>query len=201
MPAGERAMFVGRACWTPPGRLQQGNQCRPGHPRPRAGHAGWCYRPGPSRTRRPVPGGPAQPRYPAAGDQEEAARGGQGEPHHADCGLQRQPVIAGTILGDAGDISRFTSWDHFAACNGTPGSGGLEPADLLHPPDVQLHMRTACGQRVQAVSGAPGQVAAQARFGVVAGGAFKSGRPGGCGAPVIQPQQCRCWSRPAAPVL
>ena len=29
------------------------------------------------------------------------------------------PVIAGTIIGDAGDISRFPSRDHFAACNGT----------------------------------------------------------------------------------
>ena len=29
------------------------------------------------------------------------------------------PVIAGTIIGDAGDISRFASGDHFAAYNGT----------------------------------------------------------------------------------
>ena len=29
------------------------------------------------------------------------------------------PVIAGTIIGDVGDISRFASRDHFAACNGT----------------------------------------------------------------------------------
>jgi transposase len=29
------------------------------------------------------------------------------------------PVIAGTIIGDAGDISRFPSRDHFAAYNGT----------------------------------------------------------------------------------
>ncbi len=29
------------------------------------------------------------------------------------------PVIAGTIIGDAGDISRFASRDHFAAYNGT----------------------------------------------------------------------------------
>jgi transposase len=29
------------------------------------------------------------------------------------------PVNAGTIIGDAGDISRFPSRDHFAACNGT----------------------------------------------------------------------------------
>ena len=29
------------------------------------------------------------------------------------------PVIAGTIIGDAGDAARFPSRDHFAACNGT----------------------------------------------------------------------------------
>jgi hypothetical protein len=34
--------------------------------------------------------------------------------------------------------------------------GGLEPADLLHPPDVQLQMRPPGGQRIQAALGAPG---------------------------------------------
>jgi transposase len=29
------------------------------------------------------------------------------------------PVIAGTIIGDAGDVARFPGRDHFAACNGT----------------------------------------------------------------------------------
>jgi transposase len=29
------------------------------------------------------------------------------------------PVIAGTVIGDAGDVSRFATRDHFAACNGT----------------------------------------------------------------------------------
>jgi transposase len=29
------------------------------------------------------------------------------------------PVIAGTVIGDAGDVSRFASRDHFAAYNGT----------------------------------------------------------------------------------
>jgi transposase len=29
------------------------------------------------------------------------------------------PVIAATVIGDAGDIARFASRDHFAACNGT----------------------------------------------------------------------------------
>ena len=48
-------------------------------------------------------------------------------------------------------------------------SGGLEPADLLHPPDVDLQVRAARGQRVQAVLGAPGEVAAQVGLGVVTG--------------------------------
>jgi hypothetical protein len=43
-----------------------------------------------------------------------------------------------------------------------PGhGGGLEAANLLHPPDVQLQLRAACGQRVQAALVAPGEVAAQ----------------------------------------
>jgi hypothetical protein len=43
-----------------------------------------------------------------------------------------------------------------------PGhGGGLEPADLLHPPDVQLQVRPPGGQRVQALLGTPGEVAAQ----------------------------------------
>ena len=29
------------------------------------------------------------------------------------------PVIAGTIIGDAGDVARFPGRGHFAACNGT----------------------------------------------------------------------------------
>ena len=50
-----------------------------------------------------------------------------------------------------------------------PGhGGGPESPDLLHPPDVQLQVRPPGSQRVQAVLGAPGQVAAQVRFGVLA---------------------------------
>ena len=56
--------------------------------------------------------------------------------------------------------------------------GGLEPADLLHPPDVQLQVRAPGGQRVQAVLGAPGQEAAQIGFGVIAGGALETGQVG-----------------------
>src|SRR5690348_16753493 len=56
--------------------------------------------------------------------------------------------------------------------------GGLEPADLLHPPDVELQVRPLDGQRVQAALGAPGQVAAQVRFGVRAGGALETGQVG-----------------------
>jgi hypothetical protein len=60
-----------------------------------------------------------------------------------------------------------------------PGDGGgLEPADLLHPPDVQLQVRAACSQRVQAAFCAPGQVAAQVGLSVVAGGALETGQVG-----------------------
>lgn len=58
-----------------------------------------------------------------------------------------------------------------------PGhSGRLEPADLLHPPDIELQVRTPCGERVQAALCTPGEVAAQVRFGVLAGGALKRAR-------------------------
>ena len=53
--------------------------------------------------------------------------------------------------------------------------GGLEPADLLHPPDVQLQVRALHGERAQAVLGVPGQVAAQVRFGVLARAALDAG--------------------------
>jgi hypothetical protein len=59
------------------------------------------------------------------------------------------------------------------------GHGGrLEPADLLHPPDVQLQVRPLGGQRVQAALGAPSKVAAQVGFGVLAGGALEAGQVG-----------------------
>ncbi len=53
---------------------------------------------------------------------------------------------------------------------------GFEPADLLHPPDVQLQVRPPGGRRIQAALGAPGQVAAQIGFGVLAGGAREAAR-------------------------
>jgi hypothetical protein len=58
-----------------------------------------------------------------------------------------------------------------------PRHGGrLEPADLLHPPDVQLRVRAPGGQRIQAAPGAPGREAARAGFGVIAGGALETGQ-------------------------
>jgi hypothetical protein len=55
---------------------------------------------------------------------------------------------------------------------------GLEEADLLHPPDIQLQVRAPRGQRVQAAFGAPGQVAAQVGLGVLAGGTLETGQIG-----------------------
>ena len=54
--------------------------------------------------------------------------------------------------------------------------GGLEPADLLHPPDVQLQVRPPGGQWIQAALSAPGQVAPQVRLGVIAGGILEPGQ-------------------------
>src|ERR1019366_1059874 len=47
------------------------------------------------------------------------------------------------------------------------------PPDLLHPPDIQLQVRAARVQRIQAAFRAPGQIAAQVGLGVVAGGALE----------------------------
>src|SRR5258708_6135908 len=55
---------------------------------------------------------------------------------------------------------------------------GLEPADLLHPPDVQLPVRAPGQERVQAPLGTPGEIAAQLRVGMVWGGAFEPGKIG-----------------------
>ena len=67
-----------------------------------------------------------------------------------------------------------------------PGDGGgLEPADLLHPPDVQLQVRPPGGQRVQAPLCAPGEEAAQVGFGVLAGGALEAGQVGSHGQPQL----------------
>jgi len=54
--------------------------------------------------------------------------------------------------------------------------GGLEPAYLLHSLDVQLQVRSPGGQRVQSALSAPGQVAAQIGFGVLAAGALEAGQ-------------------------
>ena len=56
--------------------------------------------------------------------------------------------------------------------------GGLEPADLLHPPDIQLQVHAASGQRVQAAFGASGKEAAQVRLGVLTRGALETGQVG-----------------------
>jgi hypothetical protein len=54
--------------------------------------------------------------------------------------------------------------------------GGLEPADLLHPPDVQLQVRAPCGHRVQPALSTPGKERAQVGLGVLAGGALERAR-------------------------
>jgi len=56
------------------------------------------------------------------------------------------------------------------------GHGGvLEPADFLHPADVQLQVRALGDQRIQAAVGAPGEVATQVRVGVITGWALEPG--------------------------
>jgi hypothetical protein len=58
-----------------------------------------------------------------------------------------------------------------------PGDrGGLEPADLLQPPDVQLQVRTPRSKGILATFRAPGEVAAQAGLSVIPGGAVEAGQ-------------------------
>ena len=65
-----------------------------------------------------------------------------------------------------------------------PGDGrGFEPADLLHPPDVQLQVRPPGGQRVQATLSAPGEVTAEVGLGVLARRALEAGQLGRHGQP------------------
>ena len=55
----------------------------------------------------------------------------------------------------------------------------LEGAVQDAGPDGELEVRALGGQRIQAALGAPGQVAAQVRFGVLAGGALEASQVGG----------------------
>ena len=64
--------------------------------------------------------------------------------------------------------------------------GGLEPAGLLHPPDVVLQVRAAGGQRVQAAVSAPPQVG----LGVLAGGTREPGQQADGGQPYVTGWQC-----------
>jgi hypothetical protein len=65
-------------------------------------------------------------------------------------------VLSGGMLQDAVDDAGSVEASRYRE---PPGhSGGLESPDLLHPPDVQLQVRPAGGQRVKAAPGAPGKV-------------------------------------------
>jgi hypothetical protein len=98
-------------------------------------------------------------------------------------------VLCGGMLQDAVDDAGSVEPGRYRE---PPGhGGGPEPPDLLHPPDVQLQVRPTGGQRVKAALGAPGQVAAQVRFGVLTGGALEAGQVGGH----RQPQLVSVWRR------
>ena len=55
----------------------------------------------------------------------------------------------------------------------------------------KLEVRALGGERVQAALGAPGQVAAQVRFGVLAGGALEAGQVGGRCRPQLAGERLR----------
>ena len=98
-------------------------------------------------------------------------------------------MLSGGMLQDAVDDAGSVEAGRYRE---PPGhGGGPESPDLLHPPDVQLQVRPVGGQRVKAPLGAPGQVAAQVRFGVLTGGALEAGQVGGH----RQPQLVSEWRR------
>lgn len=83
-------------------------------------------------------------------------------------------------MPDAGgryQTAMIVDQDHYIdkVCD-RPGRYRLEPADLLHPADIQLQVRSAGGQRVQAAVSAPGQVAAQIGLGVLPGRTLEPGQ-------------------------
>jgi hypothetical protein len=107
---------------------------------------------------------------------------------------------AGRRTCSAGDWSRTPSMTQVRwkpAVTGEPPryGGGLVPAGFLHPPDVQLQVRAARGQRVQPTISAPGQVAAQAGVGVVAGGAGEPGQAGRHRQPELAGKRRRSFGR------
>jgi hypothetical protein len=57
--------------------------------------------------------------------------------------------------------------------------GRLEVADLLHPPDVQLQVRSPSRQRMQMTLGAPGEEAARVGAGVLSRRPVERGEIGG----------------------
>ena len=88
-------------------------------------------------------------------------------------------MLGGRVLEPAVDDAGFVEPGRHGE---SPGDGGgLEPADLLHPPDVQLQMRPPGGQRIQVTLGGPGEEAAEVRFGVLPCAAFEPGQVGSHG--------------------
>src|ERR1700728_1797237 len=67
--------------------------------------------------------------------------------------------------------------------------GGPEPAELLHPPDIQLQIRAAHGQRIQAALSTPGEITTQVGFGVLTGRTLEPAQVGsGCQPYTIGPR-------------
>jgi len=62
------------------------------------------------------------------------------------------------------------------------GDGGrLEPADLLHPADLELDLGTGLRQRIETAVGAPTEVGAQVGLGVGPRGGLEPGEVAGDG--------------------
>jgi hypothetical protein len=120
---------------------------------------------------------------------------GFGEPSGGEHGFElqvRQPegrglwweVRAADMLGRRG---RQSTVDHAGPVepdhhrHAPADRGGFEPSYLLHPPHVQLHLRSRDLQRVGTACEAPGQVGAKVRLGVNTGLAPIARQVGGHG--------------------
>ena len=102
-----------------PGRGLQGDHRSSRHPHPGASHAARRGRPGPLRARRRAPADLRRLDTQLRESKKKLALVVRASGTTLTGIFGVGPVIAATVIGDVGDVSRFPSRDRFAAYNGT----------------------------------------------------------------------------------